>query len=120
MRQTIFTEDVIANYRNHLKLSKENKLGFVSFTDELLELALEEIEQLQNKISECESALLSMVTQYLYTPLSPKTLEPMENTYTHDFMSAGEEVFAYLVEHGLAEWSNDRHWAIRMKESEGE
>ena len=47
MTETIFTEEVIANYRNHLKLSKENKLGFVSVEGEMLELALEEIERLK-------------------------------------------------------------------------
>ena len=69
-------------------------------------------------IDACESALISMVQQYLYRPLDPTTNEPADNIYQHDFMSAGEEAFAYLVEHGLAEWTDDRYWAIRMKESE--
>jgi len=76
------------------------------------------IAELKAKITTCESALISMVQQYLYRPLDPTTNEPADNIYQHDFMSAGEEAFAYLVEHGLAEWTDDRHWAIRMKESE--
>jgi len=61
----------------------------------------------------CESALISMVQQYLYRPMD-RHGEPTDNIYQHDFMSAGEEAFRYLVERGLAEWTDEDHYAIRF------
>ena len=43
-----------------------------------------------------------MVQQYLYRPMD-RHGEPTDNIYQHDFMSAGEEAFRYLVERGLDE-----------------
>lgn len=65
------------------------------------------------------SALISMVQQYLYRPLDNKTREPAENVYQHDFMSAGEEACNVLVEMGLAEWTDDDHYAITLKGGAG-
>lgn len=79
-----------------------------------------QVGDLKERFEACESALLSMVYQYLYRPLDPRTNEPANNLYQHDFMSAGEEACYYLVTNGLAEWVDDDSWAIRMKESEAE
>ena len=62
-------------------------------------------------LEEANSALISMVYQYCYRPLDANK-EPAIDIYQHDFMSAGEEAFAYLVEHGVAKWTDESHYAI--------
>lgn len=53
----------------------------------------------------CESALISMVKQYCYRPKYQEDGKP--EVYSHDFISAGEEAFRYLVENGLAEYTEN-------------
>lgn len=69
---------------------------------------------LEIRLSECQSALISMVQQYLYRPLDQKTKEPCEAVYQHDFMSSGEEACDYLVRYELAEWTDEYKYAIGM------
>ena len=71
----------------------------------------DEIARLTAALEEANSALISMVYQYCYRPLDANK-EPAIDIYQHDFMSAGEEAFAYLVEHGLAKWTDESHYAI--------
>ena len=74
----------------------------------------EDHKRLALQLSECQSALISMVQQYLYRPLDQKTKEPCEAVYQHDFMSAGEEACAYLVRYKLAEWTDEDKYAIGL------
>lgn len=78
-------------------------------------ILFDEYEKANTRAAAAESALISMVQQYCYRPLDADG-EPAEEIYQHDFMSAGEEAFAYLVEHGLARWTDDRHYAIELVE----
>ena len=68
--------------------------------------------ELTKNILDCESALISMVQQYLYRPLD-RYGELTDNIYQRD-QNAGEEAFHYLVERGLAVWIDDDHYAIRL------
>jgi hypothetical protein len=54
---------------------------------------------LVKRIAEADGHLLDMVAQY-----TEKTVRKVgtPETYSHDFMSAGEGAFEYLVENGLA------------------
>ena len=70
-----------------------------------------QVAALTAALEEANSALISMVYQYCYRPLDANK-EPAIDIYQHDFMSAGEEAFAYLVEHGLAKWTDESHYAI--------
>ena len=79
-----------------------------------IEQDLEDRKRVSLRLSECESALISMVQQYLYRPLDLKTKEPCEAVYQHDFMSAGEEACAYLVRYKLAEWTDEDKYAIGL------
>ena len=81
-----------------------------------IEQDLEDRKRVSLRLSECESALKSMVQQYCYRPLDSKTKEPCEEVYQHDFMSAGEEAFRYLVENHLAEWTDGDKYAIGFTE----
>ena len=80
---------------------------------EMLEAALKKECALVDTQRQAESALISMVQQYCYRPLDINK-EPAINVYQHDFMSAGEEAFRYLVEHGLAQWTDERKHSITM------
>ena len=53
---------------------------------------------LQDRLVACEASLVGMVQQYCgyRDDINP------DATYHHDFMSAGENAFAYLLEHNLA------------------
>jgi hypothetical protein len=57
------------------------------------------IDQLRKDLVECQELLVEMVNQYCRRDYSD------EPTYSHDFMSTGEAVFEYLVNHGLADWA---------------
>lgn len=54
---------------------------------------------LETRLADCESALKSMVEQYCY---DGEILGKLY--YCHDFMSAGENAFWYLVKYDLAEY----------------
>mgnify|MGYP001218863419 CR=1 FL=1 len=69
--------------------------------------------KLKIRLHIAELALISMVQQYCYLPLDADG-DPAEEVYRHDFMSAGEEAFEYLVEHGLAQWTDESHLAIKL------
>ena len=58
-----------------------------------------ENDRLQEALIECQGLLVDMVNQYCRNNSDEPT------TYSHDFMSTGEAVFEYLVNHGLAEWA---------------
>ena len=60
---------------------------------------------LTNTLQACESALIAMVKQYCFRPNYEEDGKP--EVYSHDFMSAGEEAFRYLVENGLAEYTEN-------------
>ena len=65
------------------------------------ELKLEaeaENARLQDRLAACEASLVGMVQQYCgyWDDINP------DATYHHDFVSAGENAFAYLLEHNLA------------------
>ena len=79
-----------------------------------IEQDLEDRKRVSLRLSECESALKSMVQQYCYRPLDAKTKEPCEAVYQHDFMSAGEEACDYLVRYKLAEWTDEDKYAIGL------
>ena len=64
-------------------------------------------DALNARIAECESALISMVQQFFYN-------KDGEDAFRHAFMSAEEEAATYLVEHGIACWTDDYKSAIRF------
>ena len=64
-------------------------------------------DALTARIAECESALISMVQQFFYN-------KDGEDEFRHAFMSAEEEAATYLVEHGIACWTDDYKSAIRF------
>ena len=64
-------------------------------------------DALNARIAECESALISMVQQFFYN-------KDGEDEFRHAFMSAEEEAATYLVEHGIACWTDDYKSAIRF------
>jgi len=80
--------------------------------------AQSENARLREELYAYQSALKSMVNQYLYRPLDLKTREPCEDVYQHDFMSAGEEACDYLVRYGLAVWTDDDKYAIKFIQDE--
>jgi hypothetical protein len=59
------------------------------------------IDQLRKDLVECQELLVEMVNQYCRNHSDEPT------TYSHDFMSTGEAVFDYLVNHGLADWAEN-------------
>jgi hypothetical protein len=63
--------------------------------------AKEVIDDLKAQLDEAHENLVSMVGQYCVRTVK-KT--GMPDTYTHMFMSTGEQAFEYLVDHGLAKW----------------
>ncbi len=60
---------------------------------------------LTNTLQACESALVGMVKQYCFRQKYQEDGNP--EVYCHDFMSACEEAFRYLVENGLAEYTEN-------------
>ena len=60
-----------------------------------------EIEVAMHHISMLQELLVEMVNQYCRNHSDEPT------TYSHDFMSTGEAVFDYLVNHGLADWAEN-------------
>ena len=68
-------------------------------------------DALAARLESAESALISMVQQYCYRPLDAN-MNPATDVYHHDFMSAGEEAFQYLVKYGLAKWTDDDNHLI--------
>jgi len=66
-----------------------------------------ELEADKERLNSCESALISMVNQFFYSKAG-------ENIFRHSFMSAEEEAATYLVEHGIACWTDDYKSAIRF------
>ena len=63
--------------------------------------ATQEIMSLKHVVSECEDNLKSMVEQYCR---NAPFIDGTPDTFSHDFMSAGECTFEYLVARGLAEY----------------
>jgi len=63
--------------------------------------AAAELAQLRADLDEAHENLLSMVNQYCCRTTRPSGTP---ETYSHDFMSTGEEAFDYLVRKGLAKW----------------
>lgn len=94
-------------------------IGVSILIDHITDLE-QENASLREELYACQSALKSMVYQYLYRPLDLKTKEPCENVYQHDFMSAGEEACDYLVRYGLASWTDKDKYAIRFIQKETE
>jgi hypothetical protein len=67
-------------------------------TENNLRTISENTKILTEQLKRCESALASMVNQYC------RIYDSGKGEYSHDFMSAGEEAFEYLVNKGLAEY----------------
>ncbi len=86
----------------------------------LVDIFKSRAERAEEELCACQSALKSMVNQYLYRPLDLKTKEPCEDVYQHDFMSAGEEACDYLVRYGLAVWTDGDKYAIKFIQKETE
>ena len=91
------------------KLREENKLiasyERIQKADDVIRAA--EFAQLNNlyiktfhMLDECEENLIEMVEQYCRN-------NSEENEFRHDFMSAGECTFEYLVKRGLAEYTEN-------------
>ena len=68
-----------------------------------------EVNRLNARIVECESALISMVQQFFYN-------KDGEDVFRHAFMSAEEEAADYLVEYGIARWVGKNKSAICFNE----
>jgi len=115
-----FHDEATVNAMKSLQMAREQDLEDHKKQVALLNDRLSEEGKrtlgLSKMLSECESALISMVQQYLYRPLDLKTKEPSENVYQHDFMSAGEEACAYLIKNNLAKWTDKDHYAIVLME----
>jgi hypothetical protein len=54
------------------------------------------LSALQERITDCQECLVSMIEQYCATD---------DNSYSHDFMSAGESAFDYLLKYKLADYA---------------
>ena len=61
-----------------------------------------ELFELRSRLAECEDNLKSMVEQYCRGHFNSN--DASENQYCHEFMSAGECTFEYLVKYGFAEY----------------
>lgn len=79
---------------------------------EKVQAASKELENLLTTLKKTTELLLDMVNQYCAYTVR-KTGTPQ--AYTHNFMSTGEEVFEFLVEHGLAEWDKNGVDIINLK-----
>jgi len=80
----------IGNLRNELEEDEKNtKDNIAQLADNCL------------RIMACESALISMVQQYCYID-KEYDKSGYGGYYTHDYMSAGEEAFRYLIKYNLA------------------
>ena len=116
----VVTEDKWAEARKELadlrseksRLAQENIR--LNNNEDFLDSRIAELEaetvSLHHVISECEDYLKSMVEQYCRHSSG-------ENRYCHDFMSAGECTFEYLVARGLAEYT-ENGVDIRLKVKE--
>lgn len=71
---------------------------------EKVQAARKELSELLSTLQKTTELLLDMVNQYCAYTVR-KTGSPQ--TYCHSFMSTGEEVFEFLVQHGLAEWDKN-------------
>ena len=65
-----------------------------------------ELFELRSRLADCEDNLKSMVEQYCRGHNFSQN-DPSKYEYAHEFMSAGECTFEYLVKHGLAEWAEN-------------
>lgn len=65
---------------------------------------------------ELERLLIDMVKQYCVRTVRP---DDTPETYTHDFISVGEEVFEYLVNAGCAEWCENGVDIFNLKYPKG-
>jgi hypothetical protein len=59
---------------------------------------------ISDRTREVEDLLIDMVKQYCVNTVKP---DGTADTYSHDFMSAGEGAFEYLVTHGLAKYCDN-------------
>jgi len=96
--------DIIVDYAEHIieEIINDgqpcpNLLATVS-------LSRKELADLRNCLAECEDNLKSMVEQYCRNGYFNENDDMSRNKYSHDFMSAGECTFEYLVARGLAEY----------------
>lgn len=71
------------------------------------------ITELEQRLLDCEEALILMVQQYLDNELIVDNGKSAI-IFRHDFMSAGEQACYYLVANDLAKWSNDKKYAIKF------
>ena len=117
-----FHDDATKKAMQSLQLAREQDLKDYKkqislFYDRLSEEG-KRVLRLSKMIAECESALISMVQQYCYRPIDSNN-EPAVDIYQHDFMSAGEEAFAYLVKYSLGRWTNEHKDSIVFVERKG-
>ncbi len=85
----------------------EREQAKLALTQKILTEIKSELAAATARAKTCEDALISMVQQYC-------RYSDEEDKYSHDFMSASEEAFSYLVGNGLARWTDDRHAFIEF------
>jgi len=92
----------------NIALNEDNRITRVE--NEHLKQRIAELEaetlSLHHVISECEDNLKSMVEQYCRGHNFNQN-DPSKYEYAHEFMSAGECTFEYLVARGLAEYTEN-------------
>ena len=91
------------DFLNTTNWYKEEWNGLEDFLPSL-EAAQEELAELRARLAECEDNLKSMVEQYCRNGYCYSERGVPINKFSHDFMSAGECTFEYLVARGLAEY----------------
>ena len=81
--------------------NKVNAPDYYALKGEVERLRVENI-RLKERLAFCEECLIAMVEQYCgdYNGLN---YDDIPTRFTHDYMSAGEMTFSYLVKHGLAQ-----------------
>ena len=72
--------------------------------EDMIGYSKQELTALRKRLAECEDNLKSMVEQYCRNGYFNENDDMSRNKYSHDFMSAGECTFEYLVARGLAEY----------------
>ena len=74
--------------------------------EDMIGYSKQELTELRARLADCEDNLKSMVEQYCRGHNFSQN-DPSKYEYAHEFMSAGECTFEYLVKHGLAEWAEN-------------
>lgn len=94
-------DDAASNLIEEVLGNKVNAPDYYALKGEVERLRVENI-RLKERLAFCEECLIAMVEQYCgdYNGLN---YDDIPTRFTHDYMSAGEMTFSYLVKHGLAQ-----------------